>query len=153
MFPSLPLSVYCSMRPGVCAKFQFSPPHQWNGWARARTSGHAHFPDWDVQGWDDGKHNLHFPWQLLQWCHNEEFLRMLRATSKWASGQPRAWCCLRGRNWYFIEFSRQGTWLLAHKTKCWCQFKNRMSLYILLFLSASFYLHIPPQKNFYMKAQ
>ena len=56
-----------------------------------------------------------------------------------------------GKNWYFIEFSRQGIWLFPHKTKCWCQFKNRMSLYILLFLSTSF--HIFPQKYFHMKAQ
>ena len=82
---------------------------------------------------DDGKHYLHFPWQLLQciamlqsfgWVL-ENIRRMVEA-----SVQPRAWFCLRGRNWYFIEFSRLGTWLFAHKTKCWCQSKNRMSLSI-----------------------
>ena len=139
-----PASVYCPMRPGVCAKFQFSPPHQWNGRARAspgllnrdlrsrtfaglRCSGITRKGNIICISRDNP--TMH--------CNVTLFRKVLENVERiaGASVRPRAWFCLRGRNWYFIEFSRPGTWLFAHKTKCWCQSKNRMSLYILIFTS------------------
>ena len=63
-----PAPVYCPMRPGVCAKFQFSPPHQWNGRARASPGPAERGPQVThicriemFRDYKEGKHNLHFP--------------------------------------------------------------------------------------------
>ena len=147
--PSLPLCLLPNEAGGLCQISIFSTSSvEWSGPCQPWICQVTHTSDWDVMMMGnivcisrDNCYNV----TVLGWVL-ENVGRIVGA-----SVGPRAWRCLRGKNWYFIEFSRLGTWIFAHKTKCWCQIKNCMSLYILIFIS-NYILHIP-QKYFCLKAQ